>query len=329
MRITTTTKHALKRLLLGPHDYPQQFPLGLCEPQSEVSVWLHGIRSPRDVTYQHFMLCGAPLTVGIDVDDSDSMASGENARPVLQFRSRPGNSILLGEMLLRFSRTINIGTRRLMLFHVIGHRNYCMPKARLLARYLFYAYQRLKTPVAGVSITAHEIHAMMVLYICPRPIVLVSVVDGAVGNIFPMNLMGPVGNQHYAFALNTNTPVGTLVDKAGAVALSSIPFEQTALAFQLGKNHRKTSINWMELPFSTKPSNYWGLPVPTFSTRVREMSLESSYQLGSHTLFIARIITDERLRDGAECFVVHGIYQAWRSKRSCGTHNLTEKVTIS
>jgi hypothetical protein len=100
----------------------------------------------------------------------------------------------------------------------------------------------------------------------------------------------------------------------GSIALSSIPIEQTPLAYQLGKNHRKECIDWTELPFATKTSSKLGLPVPQFSVRVREMQIEAVRKLGSHTLCIERTIHDERWNNGLQFFVVHGMYQAWRER---------------
>ena len=46
------------------------------------------------------------------------------------------------------------------------------------------------------------------------------------------------------------------------------------------------------------------------------MEIEAVRKLGSHTLFVARIIRDERRSDGPQFFMIHGLYQAWR--RSTG-----------
>jgi|SRR5271167_498100 len=105
-----------------------------------------------------------------------------------------------------------------------------------------------------------------------------------------------------------------LVEQSGSIALSSIPLEQTSLAYQLGQNHKKECIDWNQLPFAIRTSSTLGLPVPHFSLRVREMQIELVRKLGSHTLFVARTIEDERWNDGLQFFVVHGIYQALRAR---------------
>ena len=48
--------------------------------------------------------------------------------------------------------------------------------------------------------------------------------------------------------------------------------------------------------------------------RVQEMQVAEVHHIGSHSLFIARLIHDQRFSHGLEMFVVHGIYQAARHR---------------
>jgi hypothetical protein len=84
------------------------------------------------------------------------------------------------------------------------------------------------------------------------------------------------------------------------------------LPFQLAINHTKQSIEWSKLPFATERSRHFNIPVPNFALRVREMEIRMIRKIGSHTLFIARIISDERYSNELELCVVHGFYQHWR-----------------
>jgi flavin reductase (DIM6/NTAB) family NADH-FMN oxidoreductase RutF len=309
MSLVAQTRKSIRRLVLGAGDFPQQCAVGMCDPQSEVAVWLHGLGSPCDVTNSHLMACGAPLLIGVGLVERPSHR--ESRRLSLHFREHHGSGRLLGKIGLQICSVVPAGDRDLYLFQVRNSRNYCLPTLRLWARYLQYARQRSRGTNSDVPITAREIHAMIVFYICPRPVGLVSVAD-TTANIFPMNLMGPIGNAYFCFALNSTTPACHLVQRSGSIALSSIPLEQSAVAYQLGKNHRKEYIEWDQLPFATKMSSKLGLPVPEFSLRVREMQIQEVRQLGSHTLFMARTIQDEVWKGGSQFFVVHGIYQARR-----------------
>jgi flavin reductase (DIM6/NTAB) family NADH-FMN oxidoreductase RutF len=153
---------------------------------------------------------------------------------------------------------------------------------------------------------------MIAAFICPRPGVLVSAVSGNRSNLFPMNLLGNLGEGYFAFALDSTRLAAPLVADAGSVALSGIPMEHSEVARPLGKNHKRETISWNQLPFPTKPSSALSIPVPCFASRVIELQIESTHNLGSHTFFVARVIRDERYHDGAQFFMVHGIYQSWR-----------------
>ncbi len=311
MSIVGQIRKSIRRLVLGADDFPQQCAVGMCDPQSEVAVWLHGLGPPCDVTNSNLMACGAPLIIGVGLAERQSFR--ECRRLSLHFRERHGSGRLLGKIALQFRSVVGAGDRDLYLFQARNSRNYCLPILRLWGCYLQYAHQRSRGTKPDVPITVREIHAMVVFYICPRPVGLVSVAD-TTANMFPMNLMGPIGNDYFCFALNSSTPACHLVERSGSIALSSIPLEQSAVAYRLGKNHRKESIEWHQLPFATKTSSKFGLPVPEFSLRVREMQIEQVRQLGSHTLFVARTIQDELWNTGSQFFVVHGIYQARRER---------------
>jgi flavin reductase (DIM6/NTAB) family NADH-FMN oxidoreductase RutF len=140
----------------------------------------------------------------------------------------------------------------------------------------------------------------------------VSAVSGNRSNLFPMNLLGNVGDGYFAFALDSSRLAAPLVAAAGTIALSSIPMEHSEMARQLGKNHKQETISWNQLPFPTRPSTALSIPVPCFASRVIEMQIESTRNLGSHTFFVARVVRDERRSDGQQFFMIHGIYQSWR-----------------
>ena len=159
-----------------------------------------------------------------------------------------------------------------------------------------------------------ERRAAIVTFIRPHPVSLVSVADKHGGNIFPMNIMGDLGNGRFAFGLKDSRTAAHLVERAGRIALSSVPLPQAQLVFQLAANHFRQSIEWDQLPFATKMSTTFNIPVPVFASRVREMEVEEIHKIGSHTFFVAKIICDETFAKSEGLCVIHGFYQAWRLK---------------
>ncbi len=306
----------VRSTILADTDLPQQCAVGLRGPQSEVRVELHGLGTRpglRDVTGHHMIACASPFTIGIGLDAEPSTGSPLS----LRFFEREGDQRLLAEIELRLSASIPAGDQRLCLFEIGGVQNYCLPKPRLWAHYLFLAYLRSRgTKKPGeIPMVARGVHAGIACFTCPRPVVLVSVADGAAGNMFPMNLMGPVGDGWFAFSLNTTRQASPLVQRVGRVALSDLPFDQSDRARELRGNHKRESIHWQDLPFPTRTSAALGIPVPDFALRVREMEIETVRKLGSHTVFVARIVHEERCSDGLQFFMIHGIYQAWRLRQ--------------
>jgi flavin reductase (DIM6/NTAB) family NADH-FMN oxidoreductase RutF len=309
-----TLKHriavAAKRIVLGKLNQPQQCNIGIHDPQPEVRVWLHGIGAPRDVTFAHSIACASPFTICIG--GGGWLYDRTSAKPLtLQFREHQGEERLLGELSLRHTDTMLTNGPPLHLFQVERCKNYCLPKGRLWAHYLHLAYLQSRSP-SHIRLSACEVQAMIAAFICPRPVVLVSAVSGNRSNLFPMNLLGNVGDGYFAFALDSTRLAAPLVADAGTVALSSIPMEHSEVARRLGTNHKRETISWNQLPFPTQPSAAFNLPVPCFASRVIEMRIEATCNLGSHTFFVARVIRDNRYSDGAQFFMVHGIYQSWR-----------------
>ena len=97
--------------------------------------------------------------------------------------------------------------------------------------------------------------------------------------------------------------------------VSSVPIAQGPVAFQLAANHKRDSVDWEQLPFEKTRSTKFGIPVPVFALRVREMEIETIQRIGSHTLFIARVVRDEERAPGEELCVIHGFYQHWRLRQ--------------
>ena len=153
----------------------------------------------------------------------------------------------------------------------------------------------------------------MVTFIRAHPVSLVSVVGESGGNIFPMNIMGDLGNGYFAFALKDSRRAAHLVECAGQLALSSVPLSHAPLAYQLAINHIKDSIDWEQLPFATINVGHLWHSCPSFrADEYERLKVETIHRIGSHTLFIARIIADDRLTFGPELCVIHGFYQYWR-----------------
>lgn len=320
MSIVSEVRTVIKRMAFGYTLLPQEFTLGLAEPQSEVTVWLHGAGEPRDVTHRHSMVCASPLTICIGFDEGQITNEKDLANLSLKFCERDGRKRVLGEIGLKPQIiAAAVAKLRFVLFEPRSSKNFCLPKTRLCAHYLLHAYRQWRSDnTKGIKMSFLERRAGMVIFICPRPIMLVSVGSREDGNIFPMNILGNLGNGYLGFALRGERLAAGLVERAGRIALSSLPLSEGALAYQLANNHTKKSIDWSQLPFATMTSTTFNIPVPEFAQRVRELEIESVRAIGSHKFFIARIIREDKFIDGLEFCSIHGFYQAWRLRKLKG-----------
>lgn len=316
MSIVKRSRSGIKNLVFGDTLLPQEFTIGMNEPNAEVSVWLHGTGAPIDVTRSHSTACSDPFTVCIAFSDRQRLNENELGRLSLKFSERDGRRRVLGEIGLRPAECISLPGVALLLFRARSATNHCLPALRLSAHYLLQAYALWRSEnTSGMRMSFLDRRAAIVTFIRPHPVMLVSAAEQDAGNMFPMNLMGELGPDRLAFALKDSRRAAHLVERVRRVALSSVPISHSAFAFRLAVNHFKDSVPWHELPFPTKRSATFDIPVPVFTPRVREVEVEKVHRIGSHTLFVARVVHDERFAEAAELCVIHGFYQAWRLKR--------------
>jgi flavin reductase (DIM6/NTAB) family NADH-FMN oxidoreductase RutF len=307
---------ALRQLVFGP-SIPQFCTVALPNPQVEVRAWLRGLRTPLEVTECNVIASARPFTVGIGLQHIPDEAAVKRVPLSLDFIDRAGDR-LLGEIQLTYSETIRIGERVLCLFRAMRSTNKCLPRSLVWRRYLDFARrERLannsSSPPETRMIT-RELFALSTFYICPRPVVLVSVVDGNAANLVPMDLIGPIGGPHFSLALHNSSTAIPLIERSRKVALSSVPAGQISIAYAMGQNHKKADFRWNQLPFDLTTSPAFALPIPEFALAVREMEVEEIRALGSHKLFICRTQSNQVRTHGLQLSFVHGFYDARRQQ---------------
>jgi flavin reductase (DIM6/NTAB) family NADH-FMN oxidoreductase RutF len=306
---------ALRQVVFGP-PIPQFCTVGLKDPQSEVRVWLRGLGSPLDVTECNVIAAARPFTIGVGFEHMPDTDAIQRATLFLDFSDRSGDPSVLGEIQLSCTEAIRIGDGALCLFRSAHSINRCLPKSVVWRRYLDFARQQRRVAKGPsppeTKMIIREFFALSTFYICPRPVVLVSVVDGLASNLFPMDLIGPLGGQHFSLALHSTSTAAPLMERSRRVALSSVPVDQTSIAYALGQNHKKTDFHWNQVHFDLTLSPVFGIPIPEFALRVREMEIEDVRPMGSHKLFICRIRGNQLISHGLQLSFVQGFYHARR-----------------
>ena len=270
---------------------PRYGPVGLCDPQQQVQVWLRGLDEPIEVTHNNVVAALRPFTIGVMLKNPyPGNLNGRPLRLCMHEGREPGR--LVGAIHLRMVRTIPLPEHCLCLFESDGCDNFCVGALKL---HLYYLYERWRAEVRqrrnpfNFLMTPADVRCSHVFYICPRPVVLVTVEHEDAGNMFPMDLIGPTDSPWFTMALRSTSPAVRLMQQSRRMALASVPLSYKTAAYEMGKHHKKTSIDWGQIPFRTIPSPLYGLRVPEAALRVREVRVEEFCEVGSHCLFITSI----------------------------------------
>ena len=312
MSVLHQMRTAIKDGIFGETILPEEFATGIPDPQQEISVMLEGMAAPIDVTFRHSTACSDPFLLAIAFDEGQLPSEQDLRRLSLKFYARRRERPLLGDIRLDWRETLTVSGGSLMLFAPSSARNRCLPRLSCYAHHSLHLLRQWKSgPASGMTMSFLERRGAMVLFIRPHPTVLVSAIDELGGNIFPMNIMGHsaphVSGLPYA---TTDSQAGW--SNAGRLVISNVPVRHASLAYALARNHTKASAEWDNLPFVTKPSPMFHFPIPEFALRVRELELEKVHKIGSHSFFVARMLSDTVFSTRPSLCVVHGYYETWR-----------------
>lgn len=169
-------------------------------------------------------------------------------------------------------------------------------------------------PPEKVLMGPRAVEQMMVFYLRPRPVFFVTVDDGQHGNLFPMDLLGPLRSERFTLALRNTSPSVETIKRARRLALSDVPSNACKIAYKLGEHHKRRNIDWADLPFGLSLSREFSLPFPDIALRVREIDILDFQVVGSHTLFVGSVRSDQSLKTGSQLFHTSGIHQHWRAR---------------
>lgn len=318
-----TLRHTVKKIAFGGDLLPMRFFIEQPQPQSEITVWLEGNGPIRDVTRCHGPASTVPCTFWIAFGRGETPSERACERLSLAFRETRSNE-LLGRIGLKWRQAVGAGPIEIAVFEARCAVNRCHRGIHSYAHTWLRMWKQRKSK-STIRLSALEHVAMSVLFTCPRPISLVSVDHAGAANLFPLNVMSDATNDYFAFALTACKLPAQMLEKAGRFALSATPMEYAPTAFALAVNHNRPSIQWSDLPFPTRLSKTFGIPVPVFASRVREMTIDAVHRVGSHSLFVARTVAEERRSTCPEFSVVHGFYQAWRIRHGLDTEDSVVK----
>jgi flavin reductase (DIM6/NTAB) family NADH-FMN oxidoreductase RutF len=289
-------------------------PISLQPPQETIQVRLVAAAHEFDVTVNNVVAALKPFTVSIGLDAQMRSAVESTSEPELQFLDR-GRQRLIGVLRLQHVRFWNTAGILLGLFEVRcgTHRCARWPR-RVWDSWLYRRAAAKNTRPDSLALDPSAVEQTLIFYICPRPVFLVSVDDGRHSNIFPMDLVGPIAPDRFTLALRNSSPSVETIKNGRKVALSGIAAADVQIAYQLGAHHKKEEIDCDSLPFKVSRSLEFSLPVPATALRIRELEILDFQSIGSHTLFVGRVVSDERAGDRPQLFHTCGVHQRLRTR---------------
>ncbi|WP_333678641.1 hypothetical protein [Dyella sp.] len=287
---------------------PQWSPVAINPPSQLISATLRWNGNVADVTADHTVASLNPLTIASSID------TGGHA--LLEY-----SDSAMGKTLgvLHLTKTGSIATEQssVTLYSVLAGEHHCLGWPRRSWNAWLQNRSMIRNSRSNhLNMAPAAAQQLMIAYLYPRPVVLVSVDTPDHRNIFPMDLIGPLERSGlFSLALRSTNVSQAVMRDARQVAFSAIPATMKATVYKLAEHHKTPLQDWSTLSFPVRPSREFAIPVVAQAPRVRELSIVHSQEIGIHTFFLGRISSDESLTSVDQLHHTAGFHQAYRRKR--------------
>lgn len=287
---------------------PQWSPIAMAPSSHVVIATLRRDGKALDVTTDHTVASLNPLVIATSIDAGPC--------PVLEYRDG-ATGTTLGVLRLLRTGSIAVESTSIALYHVVAGGHRCLGWPRRTWNAWLQNRSMLKNRASNhLNMEPTAAQQLMIAYLRPRPVVLVSVNAPAHRNIFPMDLIGPLERCGlFSLALRSTNVSQPVMREIRQVALSSVPASMKAFVYQLSEHHKQPLENWETLPFPVRASRKFGIPTVAAALQVRELSILHSEEIGLHTFFLCRIAAEEPLAHGEQLHHTAGYHQVYRRKR--------------
>ena len=287
---------------------PQWSTIAVAPPQQAVAATLHWNSQSADITADHTVASLNPLVIATSLD------AGQH--PVIEYRDSATGE-LLGVLRLERKASIAIERSSLTLYHVAAGQHHCLGWPRRSWNAWLQTRAMLKNHASNhLNTDPAAVQQLMIAYLCPRPVVLVSVGVPGHQNIFPMDLIGSLERSGlYSLALRSTNVSVPVMREERRVALSHIPATMKSAVYKLSEHHKKPLVDWNALPFPVQPSREFGIPAVAAALSIQELTIVHSQEIGLHTFFLCRVASDESWAAGAQLHHTAGFHQAYRHRQ--------------
>ena len=293
------------RLLVRPT--PQWSPIAMAPSARVVTAILRWNGQEADVTADHTVASLKPLTIATSLD--------AGAHAVLAYHD-DATGKTLGILHLARAGSISIQGLSIALYGVEKGEHRCLRWPRRPWNAWLQNRSMLKNRASNhLNMTPAAAQQLMIAYLCPRPVILVSVDTPSHRNIFPMDLIGSLERSgFFTLALRSTNVSLPAIREVRRVALSGMPAAMKAVVYKLSGHHKQPPRDWNVLPFPLRTSPEFKIPAVADALQIRELTVLHSQEIGSHTFLVGRVASDENLAEGEQLHHTAGFYQLYRRR---------------
>jgi hypothetical protein len=264
---------------------------------------------------EHVFVGYLPLIIGLVYSSGDPSLESQQ-EVVLQLRTEAITD--QGTIRLQKRTAYVCGERRIIFYEgKSGHH-------RLISK----MHQQINSSLANrksktddfIQLTGNGYEQVRIAYALPRKISLISLGDSSAMNVFPTDLHGPVGAEHYASSLRLSGRACQQVSSQRKIALSDVPVETFREVYAMGGNHQKEMRPAENFELLPARSSTFGIPLPINACSYVELEVVDTFDHGIHRIFIYRMVNRVKLKDGSLLAHIHNYALQWRMNRGLKTH---------
>ena len=318
----------VKKLLnkLNGLQYPQEY---LCIDKETFSNPLHvyivkAFHAVKDITNQHLFLGYSPLVFAIPAEPGEEFA--EQIRLIFSNENyEPGNKILVKDIIaaldLKIIKKGDAGNKTIFYYEGLkGIHFFLSPFHRFINNLNNQLFN--KRP-GNVFLNNNLYKQVQIAYSIPRIISTITVSEEELFNLFPTDLHGSAGIEHYLISLRVGGSACEQVIRAGKLLLAGVEPLACKTVYALGKNHMMALRPEENFPFSQSLSPNLHLPLPEFAVRYKELLMVDSFTKGIHHIMLFKTIHEKTLQSEPGTLAhIHNSYASWRFKKNLQSNYL-------
>ncbi|NID16627.1 hypothetical protein [Luteibacter yeojuensis] len=287
---------------------PQWATVAVDPAERYVRAELHWEGGHADATRDHTVASLNPLTIATGID--------AGTHPLLRYHDSHTGS-LLGQLRLRKEGRIAVDRAGVHLYRVEKGEHYCLGwPLRPLTAWRQNRNMLRHRSTNHLNMEPAAAQQLMIAYLPPRPVVLVSLETEGHRNIFPMDLIGPLESSGlFSLALRSSNVSEPTMRTLRRLALSHPPASMKPTVYQLARHHREAVTAWNELSFPLSRSPGFDIPTVASALRIEELTIVHSEAIGSHTFFLCRIVSSDGMGTGAQLHHTAGFHQHRRRRQ--------------